>query len=118
MCERILDSLLIARVKECSPKLRDIPLAEAKLVVDVLIANSTTERANIGMDSASYWWMFVSEISEQLTGMSCKVVGMVLRGMGLTMNRKNQGFRVAWNEKQLKLINGYLIYHLNKNQQS
>jgi hypothetical protein len=104
---RILDAMVLAQLQDEAPKVT-VPSYEAhQALVKALTMWSSAHPTN-GTDAngRSYWIAALHDLQPLIAipTETPKQVGNACRNFCLVMKRENDGFRVAWSQKQLDIL--------------
>ncbi len=92
---------LAPKVGECTPR-------DARELIITLKMFSTNEYARIGMDDRPYYQAFLQDLMPELPdSLTPKRAGALCRALCLNMRRLGPGFVVAWNDKQVDILERY-----------
>lgn len=107
----------IARISTVAPK----PYASAEVrawrSVAVLDGLSTDEYSRDGLAGEKYFTAALMTICEEYEAhaglipgsVSPKLMGTVMRGLGLTLIRRKDGYKVLWTKQQLSILAEYVM---------
>ncbi len=103
----ILDLHTLAELYEAQP-IVSMPENEAAVgLVKALPLFSSQNKRYEGCLGTQYWLAGLKELIE-LSGLEKsleeRTAGQIYRGLGLVLHRRNDGYKVAWSERQLAIL--------------
>jgi len=106
---KLIDFDTYVKLRAAAPKVTDTPEAEAKMVLQAVIDESIKENVLVGLDGALYYQNYLAQIKVRLPdAISSNRVGAICRSMGFVLTRATDGYRVAWNLEQVKILHQHL----------
>lgn len=110
MYSKVLDQQTYAAVIAAAPQIIEATEQTARRIVATLARELTVpEHARLVDSQQAYLELSVKALVDLLDGqMTPKLVGAVVRDLGLRTTRKPDGYYVQWNESQVKILRGYL----------
>jgi len=104
----LLDLETEFELRRLAPKVGEYTPHDARDLIITLRMFSTNSNARIGLDDLQYYRAFLQDLMEDLPdNLTPKRAGAVCRALCLTIHRQGPGFVVAWNEKQLEILEKY-----------
>jgi len=104
----LLDLETEFELRRLAPKVGEYTPHDARDLIVTLKAYSLHNPQKIGLDEQPYYQAFLQELMLGLPeNLTPKRAGALCRALCLTMHRQGPGFVVAWNEKQLEILEKY-----------
>jgi hypothetical protein len=104
--KNILELTTLAELEKAAPRVT-IPSHEAhQTIVKALGIWASSHKPQVDGAGLTYWRASLAEILSlaAVPELAPKVAGNICRGFCLVMKRENDGFKVAWSEKQLTIL--------------
>lgn len=102
---QLIDPQTLADMWRCRPQPVDVQPVEASDIVKALVALSDEAHRQMG---ANWEYFFQAAMAEVLQASGSRAtpkrLGTALRAMGLMLWRRNQGYFVAWNAAQVRIL--------------
>jgi len=115
MDKRLVGYAVLARLEKCAPRVGSSSLAVAIEIMNILEEESIPSNEQPDMDHKPFWQIDLTVICDQMPPtVSPKIVGLVCRGMGLYLWRRNSGMFIAWNKEQFEILSDYFLITKNK----
>jgi hypothetical protein len=104
----LLDMDTRARLMQASPKVTAIPFDAAQAGVKALRQYMQTGESHTDLDGKKYWEALLKDILDESSLITePKMLGQIMRTLGLILWREMDGTHVAWSEEQYKILRKY-----------
>jgi hypothetical protein len=107
MKQQILNLEVLAELERAAPRVT-VPSYEAhRAVLKALRMYASTNTPQVDISGLLYWCAALHDILPltDLQGLLApKIVGNICRNFKMSMKRENDGFKVAWSQKQLDIL--------------